>query len=153
MISTDLIAALERFPADIVSEIRSYAPEEPAWTNYVNGKFQETKHRDTSLLGGGKPVVGPGLNRPGLGRWKVDEEVPSPSLSPSINGGERNPVNGAGNGSGTPVPNGSGSSMRGEFRRTGVRREGSADFGVASMDDDDDLGPSSNVSLRFCPLI
>ncbi|KAF9218360.1 SAPS-domain-containing protein [Gyrodon lividus] len=115
LMSEDVITALEHFAPDLCLIIEQYAPQ-PAWNDYVTGRYRETKKRDTSLLGGGKPAVG----HPARGaRWAVDEEDATAAVAPSNEG----------------------SGITGEFKRTtGARptRETSADFGPAPMDDDDD---------------
>ena len=125
LISEDIIGALAHYPPDLRASILSLAPQ-PEWDEYVNGRYMETKRRDTSLLGGGKPVVAPGvLARGGAGRWKVDEEDTPGTASLS------HPENG----------NSSANGVKGEFRRaSSVRpeRRSTADFGPARMDDGDD---------------
>ncbi|KAJ6526260.1 SIT4 phosphatase-associated protein-domain-containing protein [Mycena vulgaris] len=122
LISEDVLMALERFPPDLRLAIAQYAPQ-PEWDEYVRGRYNETKRRDTELLGGGKPVVrGAAGGGAGATRWKVDEEdAGSPAL-------------GEGGGAAT---NGSG---RGEFRRASSARpmrESSADFGPTPMEDEE----------------
>ncbi|KAF8843655.1 SAPS-domain-containing protein [Paxillus ammoniavirescens] len=116
LMSEDVIAALEHFPLDLRLVIEQYAPQ-PAWNDYVTGRYKETKKRDTSLLGGGKPSVG---NPPRGGvRWAVDEE----------------------DAAATAAPSNASSGVKGEFKRTtGARptRETSADFGPAPMEEDDE---------------
>src|SRR5882724_1299394 len=72
LISEDVIIALGHFPADLRATILYHAPK-PDWDEYVNGRYNETKSRDTSLLGGGKPVLSGAPTRPSS-QWKVDEE-------------------------------------------------------------------------------
>ncbi|KAF5373617.1 hypothetical protein D9758_000980 [Tetrapyrgos nigripes] len=149
LMAEDVITSLERFPFDLRQQIIEHAPN-PEWNEYVAGRYNETKSRDTALLGGGKPVIGPGMRVMGgeagglLGgsagaagsgnggagegrttRWKVDEDEPNTlTLAPITGGGDE----------------GQGG-IKGEFRRsmTGKpTREASADFGVAPMDDMDD---------------
>lgn len=120
LISEDVIGALEHFPPDLRLIIAQYAPE-PGWDEYVTGRYNETKKKDTSLLGGGKPTVVPGAARSGP-RWKVDEEDSRTSLPAAgdTTGNEAQP--------------------RGDFRRAGSvhpMRESSADFGPAPMEDED----------------
>lgn len=113
LISEDVLLALDHFPPDLRSILASHAPQ-PEWDDYVNGRYNETKERDTSLLGGGKPVTG----RIPTDSWKVDETEIAPAQSDAATGE---------------------SEMHGEFRRaTGNanRREGSADFGLAPVDDE-----------------
>ena len=66
---------------------------QPEWNEYVNGRYQETKNKDTSLLGGGKPALS--MTRPGsAASWKVDEQdiatttpgSPLSPLSPGVGG-------------------------------------------------------------------
>ncbi|KAG6330423.1 hypothetical protein ID866_8667 [Astraeus odoratus] len=118
LMSEDVITALEHYPLELRLTIEQYAPQ-PEWDDYVTGRYHETKERDMSLLGGGKPSV----NAPKAGaRWAVDEEDAKPMSA------------------GTTVTNGN-SMLKGEFRRSvGSRptREDSADFGPAPIDEDDD---------------
>ena len=129
LISEDVIGALEHYPPDLKLLLSQYAPQ-PDWDEYVGGRYHETKVKDTSLLGGGKPVVAPGAGR-GAAKWKVDEADIGPSSMPSANGSE----------AGCPPE---ARQMNGEFRRTNrLTRESSADFGVAAFnrDDEEDSGP------------
>src|SRR6267154_4876238 len=121
LISEDVITALDHFPPDLKQVIEGHAPQ-PAWDEYVRGRYKETRKKDTSLLGGGKPAVVGSLARP-AGQWKVDEEdshlpVPPPAIKIDLQ------------------------EPKGEFRRaTGSRPAlgNTADFGVApAVDDDDD---------------
>jgi serine/threonine-protein phosphatase 6 regulatory subunit 3 len=139
LISEDVIGALDHFPADLRLAVAKYIPQ-AAWDEYVTGRYIETKKKDSSLLGGGKPVVVPSAPRPGA-RWRVDEEDTSPTTETS---------SGANGILGT----------RGEFRRvTSARptRESSADFGrtVATEDEDDveqDTSPPQVWRRRFVVL-
>ncbi|EPQ57764.1 SAPS-domain-containing protein [Gloeophyllum trabeum ATCC 11539] len=127
LISEDVIGALEHYPPDLRAVIRSFAPQ-PAWDEYVSGRYIETKKNDTSLLGGGKPVVGPGAPRAGPGaRWKVDEAEGATTQVEATETAD------AGVG-------GSESDVKEEPLRkpSGSRREGSDDFGTAFMDEDED---------------
>ncbi|TFK46656.1 SAPS-domain-containing protein [Heliocybe sulcata] len=119
LISEDVIGALQHYPPDLRLIISSYTPQ-PAWEEYVSGRYNETKKNDTSLLGGGKPVVGQAAARNGQ-RWKVDEAEA-----------------GAGVGADTAEM-----VVEGEREEEGPvhkmkRREGSGDFGTGLMDDDED---------------
>jgi serine/threonine-protein phosphatase 6 regulatory subunit 3 len=141
LISEDVIGALEHFPPDLRLIIVEFAPT-PGWDEYVTGRYNETKKRDTCLLGGGKPVIAAGGLR-NAARWKVDE---ADSLnSPAADGPER-----------SFSTNGN-SEFRSEFRRAGSLRpvrESSADFGPASMDQDDDHDTSPpQVSFPITPLL
>ena len=121
LISEDVLLALDHFPPDLRSVLASYAPQ-PEWDEYINGRYNETKERDTSLLGGGKPVAG----RMPTESWKVDETEIVAVQGDSPTGD---------------------SEMRGEFRRAGgnaTRRESSADFGPASVDDEDEQEERAN---------
>ncbi|KAI0693353.1 SIT4 phosphatase-associated protein-domain-containing protein [Cytidiella melzeri] len=121
LISEDVINSLEHFPPDLRLVVAQYAPQ-PEWDEYVTGRYKETKKKDTSLLGGGKPVIAAGM-RNGASQWKVDEAEPSASSGPSTTHAKQEESEGG----------------RGEFRRdVKTVREGSADFGAARMDDDDD---------------
>jgi len=114
----DVITALEHFPLDLRDIIEQFAPQ-PAWNDYVTGRYKETKKRDMSLLGGGKPAV-TNAQRAG-GRWAVDEEDVKTTAMPA-NGGP---------------------GVKGEFKRTATTRpsrETTADFGPAPMEDDEDRG-------------
>ena len=120
LISEDVIAALERLPPDLRLQIAQYAPQ-PEWDEYITGRYKETKKKDTSLLGGGKPVVASSM-RNGAAQWKVDEADAVATSAPA-RGAEQNST---------------AAEMKGEFRRTATRREGSADFGSMPMDDEDE---------------
>jgi len=72
LIAEDVLSALEHYPYDLLTIVRQYVPQ-PDWDDYVSTRYKETKRKDTSLLGGGKPVIAPGATR-GNQRWKVDEE-------------------------------------------------------------------------------
>lgn len=117
LISEDVIGALEHFPPDLRLLAAQYAPQ-PEWDEYVTGRYKETKKKDTILLGGGKPVVAPGM-RNGAS-WRVDEADTGGVATTAQRGGEE----------------GQDGQMKAEFRRTAKMREESADFGA--MEDDDD---------------
>jgi hypothetical protein len=59
LISEDVITALAIFPPELSSVLSQHAPQ-PQWDSYISGRFRETKDRDSSQLGGGKPLVTPG---------------------------------------------------------------------------------------------
>ncbi|KAL5532801.1 SIT4 [Sanghuangporus sanghuang] len=136
LISEDVIGALDHYPPDLKLLLNQYAPR-PDWDEYVSGRYHETKVKDTSLLGGGKPVIAPGTER-GAAKWKVDEAEIGPTPLPTINGSEA-----------VCSPEAT-SQMRGEFRRTNrITRESSADFGAAAPlnhDDEEDNGPPQFAS-------
>ncbi|KAG1756903.1 SIT4 phosphatase-associated protein-domain-containing protein [Suillus paluster] len=127
-VAEDVIGALEHYPPNLRLIIEQYAPQ-PAWQEYVTGRFNETKKRDTSLLGGGKPSV---TSAPrASGRWTVDEEDSGPSLNAATT---------------------SGPGTTGEFRRsvsTRPTRATSADFGPAPMDEEDDHGAGPPQFARY----
>ncbi|KZP10869.1 SAPS-domain-containing protein [Athelia psychrophila] len=121
LISEDVISSLEHYPPDLRLTIAQYAPQ-PAWDEYVTGRYNETKKKDASLLGGGKPVVSANGAR-NTARWKVEEEestAASPAAGPSRGGVVE---------------------LKSEFKRTSTAkpaRESSADFGPAPMDDEEE---------------
>ncbi|KAJ7685736.1 SIT4 phosphatase-associated protein-domain-containing protein [Mycena polygramma] len=142
LIAEDVLTALERFPPDLRGTLAMFAPQ-PAWDEYVAGRYRETKRRDAELLGGGKPVVRSGGTTGGAARWKVDEEDAGTTKL-----GE---VGGAGTGAGAGAGGSGGANGRGEFRRATSarpRRESSADFGPAPMEDDDE-GADEDRAPRF----
>jgi len=120
LISEDVITALDRFPPDLRQVIEKHAPQ-PAWDDYVRGRYEETRKKDTSLLGGGKPAVIASLAQPPA-QWRVDEEDSRP---PAVRAAVKvDPQE-----------------TKGEFRRaTGSRPalSNTADFGIAPPPDDDD---------------
>ncbi|KDQ61229.1 hypothetical protein JAAARDRAFT_173829 [Jaapia argillacea MUCL 33604] len=125
LISEDVIGALDHYPPDLRIIIARYAPR-PDWEEYVNGRFKETKKRDTSLLGGGKPTIGAPPAR--ATRWKVDEAETATTAVPPVD-----PV--AAPASGT---NGI-EEAKSDFRRsTNTRRESSGDFGTTFMDEEEE---------------
>ncbi|KAI0273537.1 SIT4 phosphatase-associated protein-domain-containing protein [Gloeopeniophorella convolvens] len=131
LISEDVITALEHFPSDLRQIIEEAAPQ-PAWDDYVRGRYKETKRKDTSLLGGGKPAVSANAARPN-NQWQVDEEDTSASAPP-------------------PAVKIDAQETKGEFRRaTGSRPtlSNTADFGVgrAADDDDDDFTSATHPTF------
>jgi len=139
LISEDVISALEHYPPDLRLSIAQFAPQ-PAWDDYVTGRYNETKKKDTSLLGGGKPVVAPGAVRNGT-RWKVDEED-SGTSAPTV-------------GSSRPSTNGIGE-IKGEFRRAGSGhpvRESSADFRPMPTQDEEEEGEEEEASSAGPPQV
>ena len=135
LISEDVIGALEHLPPDLRLQIGQFAPQ-PEWDEYVTGRYKETKKKDTSLLGGGKPVVAPSM-RNGAAQWKVDEADAVATSAP-----------------GRASEQTSATETKGEFKRTRSRREGSEDFGAMAMDDDDDFHSTSRrVRVRSFPSL
>ena len=137
LISEDVITALDHFPPDLKQAIEEHAPQ-PAWDEYVRGRYKETRKKDTSLLGGGKPAVVGSLARP-ASQWKVDEEdsqTPAPTSAVKVDLQQ----------------------TKGEFRRaTGSKRPAignTADFGIAPPpaddDDDDDLTTGTHPTVSTC---
>ena len=125
LISEDVIIALEHYPPELRLILAQYAPQ-PEWDDYVGGRYHETKTRDTSLLGGGKPAVS-NNTRGGAAKWRVDEADVMGASSGAV--ATNNPVRLA------EVPSG----IKGEFRRTNkLTREPSADFNIASFEADED---------------
>ncbi|KAF7799614.1 hypothetical protein EIP86_010852 [Pleurotus ostreatoroseus] len=143
LISEDVIGALEHFPPDLRLQINQYAPQ-PDWDEYVTTQYRETKKKDTSLLGGGKPVIAPGT-RSGTSQWKVDEADAENPKAAASQAGDR-----ADEKAGDEEMGG----MTGELRRN-VRttREVSADFGAAPMDDDDDEEFHSSGAPHFASYL
>lgn len=138
LISEDVITALEHYPPELKLLLAQYAPQ-PDWDEYVGGRYQETKTKDTSLLGGGKPIVTPGDAR-SASKWRVDEADATAVASANMSS------NGA-NVTLSDPPLLSMSQLKGEFRRTSrLSRESSADFGVApyAPPDDDEDGDEAN---------
>jgi serine/threonine-protein phosphatase 6 regulatory subunit 3 len=130
LISEDVITAMEHSPADLRLIMKQYTPQ-PEWDEYVTGRYHETKTKDTSLLGGGKPAVSL-ASRPGNG-WKVDEQdmAGTSAIMPAV--GKARAI-------ASRVEE-----SRGEFRRSAAaRREESADFGSAIPMDEEEDGPLAN---------
>ncbi|KAK2459428.1 hypothetical protein APHAL10511_008539 [Amanita phalloides] len=72
LIAEDVLVTLERYPPDLREILAKYAPV-PEWDEYVSGRYNETKQRDSSLLGGGKPAVASTAQR-AFSKWQVDED-------------------------------------------------------------------------------
>jgi serine/threonine-protein phosphatase 6 regulatory subunit 3 len=142
LISEDVILALEHYPPELRLILAQYAPQ-PEWDDYVGGRYHETKERDTSLLGGGKPSVSASDAR-GAGKWRVDEADTMGASTSAVSANNSVQI--------SDVPK----DMKGEFRRVSkLTRETSADFGVAPLevDEDGDGGDSAGhtqVSMRGC---
>jgi len=135
LISEDVITALDHFPPDLKQVIEEHTPQ-PAWDEYVRGRYKETRKKDTSLLGGGKPAVVGSLAR-SASQWKVDEEDSQPPVPP-------------------PAVKVDLQETKGEFRRaTGSRPAlgNTADFGIAPApadDDDDDFTTATHPTVSPC---
>jgi hypothetical protein len=133
LISEDVITVMEHSPPELRLIMEQYTPQ-PEWDEYVTGRYQETKTKDTSLLGGGKPAVSL-ASRPENG-WKVDEtDVGGTSaIMPAVKAITSRVEE-----------------SRGEFRRSAAaRREGSTDFGSAMVMGEEDA--SSTVSIGAHPV-
>ena len=100
LISEDVISALTLYPVELSETLAHYCPQ-PQWDAYVSGRFKETKDRDSTQLGGGKPMVtarrltigteaipGP----PGTIGLSVDEAERLPSASGVGSSNMRSPV-------------------------------------------------------------
>jgi serine/threonine-protein phosphatase 6 regulatory subunit 3 len=139
LMSEDVIAALAHYPSDLRAQLEPCAPV-PGWEDYVNGRYHETKQRDSTLLGGGKPVIAAGQPRGMMpaSRWKADESETSTAADTGGGGG--------GDGGGGEEP-------QGEFRRTtsGHPSRQTADFGPAPEEgedeDEDGDGPPPQVRV------
>ncbi|KAI6005448.1 SIT4 phosphatase-associated protein-domain-containing protein [Pisolithus albus] len=109
LMSEDVITALEHYPPELRSMIERYAPQ-PDWSEYVTGRYDETKKRDANLLGGGKPNI------------NVDEED-AKSMSTA-----------------STTTNGNSMLKSEFRRAIGAKpsRETSADFGPAPIEEDED---------------
>jgi serine/threonine-protein phosphatase 6 regulatory subunit 3 len=134
LISEDVLTALDHFPPDLKQVIEEYAPQ-PAWDDYVRGRYKETKKNDTSLLGGGKPTVTANASRP-AGQWKVDEEDSNAHATP-------------------PAVKLNLHETKGEFRRATSSKPtlgNTANFGVAPAvdDDDDDFTTAAHPRVSSC---
>ena len=136
LISEDVIMALSHFPPDLKLQLAQYAPQ-PDWDDYISGRYHETKTKDSSLLGGGKPSVM--LASRGAPAWKVDEAEISPSPAPAAaaaNGIQSLAV------AESPIAEYPRESMRSK-----LSREPSADFGIPPVTQDDVETVSSGPPL------
>ncbi|KAJ1308763.1 hypothetical protein OPQ81_004453 [Rhizoctonia solani] len=94
LISDDIVAALEHYPHSLLEALMPYVPQ-PDWDNFVAGQYKETKERDTSQLGGGKPAVsatgiGIGIGRGGpTGGLATNRfgDTPSPRIESAVGRG------------------------------------------------------------------
>jgi hypothetical protein len=83
LISEDIVTAFSHYPPDLLSVLSEFVPR-PDWDDYVSGSYRETKNKDTSLLGGGRPVLGGGPG-PLLGQG-IDHSAPGFA---NVQGGNR----------------------------------------------------------------
>ncbi|QRW01503.1 hypothetical protein RhiLY_00500 [Ceratobasidium sp. AG-Ba] len=124
LISDDIVAALEHYPHSLLEALSPYVPQ-PDWDDFVAGQYKETKQRDLSQLGGGRPTMPIGIA--GMGRGG-----PIGGMGPNRFGDAPNPRLEAGAGRGVgPVPK--------EVR-------GGADFGPPEPDDT--LTPSDPSKIQ-----
>lgn len=92
LISDDIVAALEHYPHSLLEALSPYVPQ-PDWDNFVVGQYKETKERDLSQLGGGKPAVsaaGAGMGRGApIGGLATNRfgDTPSPRMETSVGRG------------------------------------------------------------------
>jgi hypothetical protein len=102
LISEDVISALALYPTELSETLARYCPQ-PQWDAYVSGRFKETKDRDSSQLGGGKPTLAamrlamgseaiPGPSARGAAGLNVDEAERLPSASGIGSSNARSPV-------------------------------------------------------------
>lgn len=149
LISEDVLTVLEHSSPDLRLTIMKFTPQ-PEWNDYVTGRYQETKNKDTSLLGGGKPALS--LTRPGSATsWKVDEQ----DIATTAPGTSSGPVVGGINPAGAmkEIASRVAESQK-EFRKSAAeRREVSTHFDPGAADEG---GPSSGGaqagSSRVCVL-
>lgn len=94
LISEDVIAALALYPHDLSATLAKHCPQ-PQWDAYVSGRFKETKARDSSQLGGGKPSV-TSLPRLGMGSEVVAASPAGRSVGLNVDEAERLPSLGGG---------------------------------------------------------
>lgn len=153
LISEDVINTLDHSSPDLRLIITKFVPQ-PEWEEYVNGRYRETKNKDTSLLGGGKPALS--LTRSGSAvSWKVDEQdiaATSPSTSFPASGSGLNAV-----GAVKEIASRVAESQK-EFRKSAAeRREVSTHFDPAAVDEGDpgssDQGGPPRVGVSFFFLL
>src|SRR5882757_9941505 len=137
LISEDVLTTLEHSSPDLRLVIIRFTPQ-PEWNDYVTGRYQETKNKDTSLLGGGKPALS--MTRSGsAASWKVDEQDIATSTPGTSLGGGGDGLNAVG--AVKEIACRVAESQK-EFRKSAAeRREMSThfDFGTG-----DEVGPSSS---------
>ena len=153
LISEDVLSTLEHSSPDLRLIITKFTPQ-PEWNDYVTGRYQETRKKDASLLGGGKPALS--LTRSGsAASWKVDEQDIVASAAPSTpfvaGGGGLSAV-----GAAKEIASRVAESQK-EFRKSAAeRRETSTHFDPGMGDEEDSrlssgqAGPSrAGVSFLF----
>ena len=153
LISEDVLSTLEHSSPDLRLIITKFTPQ-PEWNDYVTGRYQETRKKDASLLGGGKPALS--LTRSGsAASWKVDEQDIAASAAPSTpfvaGGGGLSAV-----GAAKEIASRVAESQK-EFRKSAAeRRETSTHFDPGMGDEEDSrlssgqAGPSrAGVSFLF----
>lgn len=121
LISEDVIMALNHFPPDLKLQLARYAPQ-PDWDDYVSGRYHETKTKDSSLLGGGKPVM---TASRGASTWKVDEAEIGASPVPAASNGVQT------------LSESISSEFPKDSMRSNLAREPSTDFGIPPVTQDD----------------
>lgn len=140
LISEDVLTTLQHSSRDLHTVISKFTPQ-PEWNEYVNGRYQETKNKDTSLLGGGKPALS--LTRPGsAASWKVDEQdIAAHSPGTSLSAGGLNAV-----GAVKEIASKVAESQK-EFRKSAAeRRETSTHFDLGAGDEGDPSSSSAGPS-------
>ena len=137
LISEDVLTALEHSSPDLRLVITKFTPQ-PEWDDYVTGRYQETKNKDTSLLGGGKPALS--MTRPGsAASWKVDEQDIAPTTTGASLGAGGSGLNAVG--AVKEIASRVAESQK-EFRKSAAeRREISTHFDPGASDE---AGPSSS---------
>jgi serine/threonine-protein phosphatase 6 regulatory subunit 3 len=150
LISEDVLTTLEHSSPELRLILTKFIPE-PEWNDYVTGRYRETKNKDMSLLGGGKPALS--LTRPGSATsWKVDEQdIGTNSPSTSFPAGGLNAV-----GAVKEIASRVAESQK-EFRKSAAeRREISSQFDSGANDEGDPSSSSgqagpSRVSISSPP--
>jgi hypothetical protein len=55
-ITEDVVSAFSHYPLELATILAAFAPQ-PDWDQYVRGEYRQTRNKDNSQLGGGKPQV------------------------------------------------------------------------------------------------
>ena len=154
LLSEDVLIALERYPPDLRDILIKYAPV-PEWDEYISGRYNETKQRDSSALGGGKPAVAPSAVQGAFPKWRVDEDdagtftATAGSTRPRLDLVE-NHSNNSNHNNGGVMENG----LKSEFRRVGGHslRATTADFGMlpgpAGYEEEEEDNGSATIARR-----